>query len=88
MPNEILTTVYSQHTIFLQRIGATQGNAVIPFLNLIEADVQRIFNLYRDRAKTAFNQKQIQDAIRESTRKHLRDYTVMLKASKRDIGNN
>lgn len=88
MPNEILTTVYSQHTIFLQRIGATQGNAVIPFLNLIEADVQRIFNLYRDRAKTAFNQKQIQDAIRESTRKHLKDYTVMLKASNRAIGNN
>lgn len=88
MPNEILTTVYSQHTIFLQRIGATQGNAVIPFLKLIEADTQRIFNTYRDSAKTAFNQQRITESINESTRKHLQDYIVLLKHSNREIGAN
>jgi len=88
VPNEILTTVYSQHTIFLQRIGATQGNAVIPFLRLIERDVQRIFNLYRDKPKTAFNQAKIQEQINASSRKHLQDYIALLKTSNREIGNN
>ena len=88
MPNEILTTVYSQHTVFLQRIGATQGNAVVPFLRDIENDVQRIFNVYRDRPKTAFNQAQIQEQINESTRKHLQAYTAALKTSNRAVGAN
>ncbi len=88
MPNEILTTVYSQHTVYLQRIGATQGNAVIPYLELIEADVQRIFNRYRDRAKTAANQVAIQKAINEAARGHLQSYINELKKSNREIGTN
>ena len=88
MPNEILTTVYSQHTVFLQRIGATQGNAVIPFLQLIEDDVQRIFNVYRDRPKTAANQAAILKAIDESSRIHLQAYINELKKSNRAIGTN
>ena len=88
MPNEILTTVYSQHTVFLQRVGATQGNAVIPFLQLIEEDVQRIFNRYRDRAKTAANQIAIQEAINLASRGHLQDYINELKKSNREIGTN
>ena len=39
MPVEILTTIYSQHTIHLQRIGATEGLKVTPFLVAIENDV-------------------------------------------------
>ena len=88
MPNEILTTVYSQHTVFLQRIGATQGNAVVPYLHLIEEDVQRIFNRYRDRAKTPANQIAIQEAINEASRGHLQDYINELKKSNREIGAN
>ena len=82
MPVEKLTTIYSQHTVFLQRIGATQGNAVIPFLNKIEEDTQRIFNRFRDRRKTSANQLAIQSAINESTRGHLQDYIRI------DIGRN
>ena len=88
MPNEILTTVYSQHTVWLQRIGATQGNAVVPYLHLIEEDVQRIFNRYRDRAKTAANQAAITKAINEASRGHLQDYINELKKSNREIGTN
>ena len=43
MPVEILTTIYSQHTIHLQRIGATEGLKVTPFLIAIENDVVSIF---------------------------------------------
>jgi len=88
MPNEILTTVYSAHTVWLQRIGATQGNAVIPYLTLIEEDVQRIFNVYRDRPKTAANQAAIQKSIDEASRGHLQDYINELKKSNREIGTN
>ncbi len=88
MPNSTLTTIYSQHTVYLQRIGATQGNAVVPYLDLIEEDIQRIFNKYRDRAKTAANQMAIQEAISSVSRKHLQDYIVELKKSNREIGLN
>ena len=88
MPSEILTTVYSQHTVFLQRIGATQGNAVIPFLQAIEEDVQRIFNVYRDRPKTAANQAAITKSIDESSREHLQAYINELKKANREVGTN
>lgn len=88
MPNEILTTVYSQHTVFIQRIGATQGNAVVPYLHLIEEDVQLIFNKYRDRAKTPASQVAIQEAINLASRGHLQDYINELKKSNREIGTN
>lgn len=88
MANEILTTVYSQHTVYLQRIGATQGNAALPYLALIERDVQRIFDKYRDRNKTPANQAAIIKAIDESTRGHLQDYITQLKKSNREVGEN
>ena len=88
MPNEILTTVYSAHTVWLQCVGATQGNDVIPFLRLIEEDVQRIFNTYRDRPKTAANQAAITKAIDAASRGHLQDYITGLKKSNREIGTN
>lgn len=88
MPNEILTTVYSQHTVYLQRIGATQGNAVVPYLKLIEDDIQRIFNRYADRSKTAANQAAIQKEINEKSREHLQAYIVELKKANREVGIN
>ncbi len=88
MPNEKLTTIYAQHTAHLQRVGASQGNAVIPFLLLIERDVQRIFNKYRDRRKTGSNQASIESQIDEVTRVHLQSYISELKQSNRDVGAN
>ncbi len=88
MPNEIITAVYAQHTALLQRVGASQGDAVTPFLVNIENGVQRIFNRYSDRAKTAANQVAIQDAINELTRTELQEYIVELKKDQRAIGKN
>ena len=86
MQSEILTTVYSQHTVYLQRLGATQGNAIIPYLSKIEEGIQRVFNRYRDRAKTAANQAAIQSAIDEISKEQLKLYVVELKKSNREIG--
>ena len=86
MPVEILTTIYSQHTIHLQRVGATEGLKVIPFLEAIENDVVSILNKYRKRRVTPALQELIQKQINEATRKHLQDYTAQLKVENRAIG--
>lgn len=86
MPSELLTTIYSQHTVYLQRIGATQGNDSVPYLRLIEEGVRRVFDRYRDRPKTAANQAAILKAISELSTGHLQDYIRELKKSHREIG--
>ena len=88
MTVEKLTTIYSQHTVWLQRIGATQGNASIPFLQRIEDGTQLIFNRYEGRVKTVANQAAIQNAINELSRAELQEYTKDLKKSNRAIGEN
>lgn len=86
MPVEQLTTIYSQHTIFLQRLGATEGLKVIPYLESIENDVLSILNKYRKRKVTVALQLDIQKQINEATRKHLQDYTSALKVENRAVG--
>lgn len=86
MPVEQLTTIYSQHTIYLQRLGATEGFKVIPYLESIENDVVSILNKYRKRKVTIALQLDIQKQINEATRKHLQDYTSALKVENRALG--
>jgi SPP1 gp7 family putative phage head morphogenesis protein len=86
MQVEKLTTIYSQHTIFIQRLGATEGLKVIPYLESIENDVVAILNKYRKRKVTPALQVDIQKQIGEATRKHLQDYTSQLKVENRALG--
>jgi SPP1 gp7 family putative phage head morphogenesis protein len=86
MPVEKLTTIYSQHTLYLQRLGATEGLKVTPFLVAIENDVVSILNKYRKRKVTIALQKTIKEQINEVTRKHLQDYTAQLKVENRALG--
>ena len=86
MPVEKLTTIYSQHTIYLQRLGASEGLKVIPYLESIENDVVSILNKHRKRKVTPALQLDIQKQISETTRKHLQDYTSQLKVENRALG--
>ena len=86
MQSEVLTTIYSQHTAFLQRVASTQGRAVVPYLENIQDDIQRIFNRYRDRAKTAKNQAAISKAINESAKENLQLYVNDLRKQHREVG--
>tara|TARA_R110002020_G_scaffold257912_2_gene471587 strand:+ start:684 stop:1802 length:1119 start_codon:yes stop_codon:yes gene_type:complete len=86
MPVEKLTTIYSQHTVYLQRVGATEGLKVTPYLVAIENDVVSILNKYRKRRVTPALQADIQKQINEVTRKHLQDYTSQLKVENRALG--
>jgi len=86
MPVEKLTTIYSQHTVYLQRLGATEGLKVIPYLEAIENDVVSILNKYRKRKVTIALQATIQEQVNEATRKHLQEYTSQLKVENRALG--
>ena len=86
MSDEKLTTIYSQHTIHVQRVGATEGLKVIPYLESIENDVVSILNKYRKRKVTTALQIKIQGEIDAATRKHLQDYTSQLKVENRALG--
>ena len=86
MSDEKLTTIYSQHTVYLQRLGASEGLKVTPYLESIENDVVSILNKYRKRKVTPTLQADIQKQISEATRKHLQDYTSQLKVENRALG--
>ena len=86
MAVDAITTAFAAHTAFLQRVGTTLGRDVVPYLTLIEEDVQRIFNKYRDRKKTPHNHKAISDAISLATKTHLKAYIVELRAEHKTIG--
>ena len=86
MPTEKLTTIYSQHTLYLQRLGATEGLKVVPYLELVESSVLSILNKYRKRKVTPALQVDIQRQISLATRKHLQDYTSQLKIENRALG--
>lgn len=86
MANEKLVTIYSQHTTFIQRLGATDGRKVLPFLELIENDVVEILNRYRKRKITPALRADIQEQISKVTKEHLQAYTSQLKVSNRALG--
>jgi SPP1 gp7 family putative phage head morphogenesis protein len=86
MQVEKLTTIYSQHTIYLQRLGASEGQKVMPFLESIENDIVSILNKYRKRKVTPALKADIQTQINEATRKHLQGYTAQLKVENRALG--
>ena len=74
MPNEIITTAFSQHTVYLQRVGASLGLDVIPYLEEIERQVQTIFARYEGRGITAKNRDTIQTQVNEISRDQLQFY--------------
>ena len=86
MTVEKLTTIYSQHTLYLQRLGATEGSKVVPYLVSIENEVVAILNNYRKRKVTQALQATIQAEVSEVTRKYLQEYTAQLKVENRALG--
>ena len=88
MPNEILTAQYTQHTVYLQRIGATLGRDVAPYLEEIDRQVQRIFAKYEGRAVTIKNRAAIQEQINKVSREQLQLYVNDLKKERREVGVN
>lgn len=88
MANDIITTAFTQHTVYLQRVGASLGLDVIPYLEEIERQVQVIFARYEGRGITVKNRLAIQQQINEVSREQLQLYVRELKKDIREIGVN
>jgi len=88
MPVDQLITIFSQHTVYLQRVGASLGNDVIPYLEKIETETNAVFAKYRGKGLTPLRAKKIQDEINEITRSNLQAYIKDLRKSNRAVGEN
>lgn len=88
MANDLLTTAYTQHAVYLQRVGASLGLDVIPYLEEIDSQVQRIFARYEGRSVTIKNRAAIQEQINAISREQLQLYVAALKKDIRSVGVN
>ena len=84
--SEELITKFSQHTAYLQRLGATEGNKVTPYLNAIEADIASILKHYENMNITPARQQKIIDEINATSRRNLQLYTKGLAVENRALG--
>ena len=76
-----LTTIYSQHSVFLQRVGAGLGNDSEKYLKAIDTYILDLFQQYRDRNLTPKLEQRIKDSINKFTREQLQLYTCLLYTS-------
>mgnify|MGYP001588701273 CR=1 FL=1 len=88
MSVEKLTTIYSQHTVFLQRVGAGHGLAVTPYLERIQEAMTLIFLRNSGKNSTQARMVRIRQQINEVTRKELQEYISWLKVQNREVGDN
>ena len=87
MASEELTTIYSQHTIYLQRLAASLGGESVKYLTAIEDGVVDILNKYRKRKNITLKlQADIQKQIHELSQEQLKLYVVEVKQSNRELG--
>ena len=88
MLNEELVTIFADHTYALQRVGTTQGNKVIPYLDAIEAQVRARIDREVGKNLTPLRRQKLIDDIDEITRTNLQAYVKELKVDNRAIGAN
>ena len=86
MPSEKITALYSQHTRSLQRLGASYGNDVIPYLNAIDIAVQAVFRKYSGRGVTQNNREAIIKQINLVAKEQLQLYVNALKKDHKSVG--
>lgn len=88
MQNDKLTTLYSQHTVYLQRVGAGIGIDVIPYLEEIQNGIDEIFKKYEGKAITPKRELTIRAEVNELTLTTLKQYTAYVKQQNKIIGGN
>lgn len=88
MLSEELITVYSQHTVYLQRVGASLGKDSIPYLEAIDKFFLETFNKYSHRNLTPKLELRIKEQLHAFSREQLQAYIAELKVGHREVGYN
>jgi len=87
MSNDVLISVFSQHTVYLNRVAASQGNAVLPYLDNIYSGINQIYAKYSSRKNITPELKvKIRDEVSQLVASELQVYTRELKKEQREIG--
>lgn len=81
-----LVTQYASHQIYLERLAATEGAKVMPFIKNIEARIAAILFALPDKRLTPAKQQKVIDEITLITKEELTAYTRGLTASNKELG--
>ena len=86
MALDTLTTIYSAHTAYLQRVGSALGNDSQPYLVAIQNEIDALFKSYGDVNVTPKREAKIKEQINAISRKHLQEYTKHVGVENRELG--
>jgi SPP1 gp7 family putative phage head morphogenesis protein len=87
MANDALVAAFSQHTVYLNRVAASQGNAVLPYLDNIYSGINQIYAKYSSRKNITQQLKiEIRKQVSDLVSSELQIYTRELKKEQREIG--
>ena len=83
--NDVLTGIYSSHSIYLERVAAGFGLAVNPYLARIDARVGAVLNKMPARALTTEQRNEVLDEIDAINRGELQGYTAEYKENNKEL---
>lgn len=87
MASDQLIAIYSQHTVYLNRVAAGLGNDVIPYIDNIYTGINSIFAKYSSRKRiTPELESKIRSEIESIVSSEMQVYTRYLKSEQRQIG--
>lgn len=81
-----LTSIYSSHALYLERVAAKMGNDVVPYLERIEERVSLVLNKMPNKMLSAQEVTAIRQEINAITREELQAYTTQYKLDNQEIG--
>jgi SPP1 gp7 family putative phage head morphogenesis protein len=81
-----LTTIYSAHSTYLERVAAKFGNDVVPYLESIEKRISKTLSAMPNKTLTPQETAAIRAEIDSITREELKAYTTQYKIDNREIG--
>jgi len=83
---DTLTSIYSSHAVYLERVAAKLGNDAVPYLESIEARVSKVLNSMPKRKLSPQEVAAIRKEIDSITREELQAYTTQYKSDNKAVG--
>jgi hypothetical protein len=83
---DTLTSVYSSHALYLERVAAKLGNDVLPYLESIEERIGVVLNAMPNRMLSTQELNAVRSEISKITSEELQAYTTQYKLDNKELG--
>ncbi len=83
---DTLTSVYSSHSVYLERVAAKFGNDVLPYLETIEKRVSDVLNAMPNKMLSTQELNDVRAEISRITSEELQAYANQYKVNNRELG--